>query len=51
MKLDAESELTGVFVHAMENSQSGDFSSTFGGGTMDVAMEQNFVEISYGTSF
>ncbi|MCP4486495.1 MAG: hypothetical protein GY820_04130 [Gammaproteobacteria bacterium] len=51
MKLDANSELTGVFVRSLENSQSGDFSSTFGGGTMDASMEQNFLEISYGTNF
>ncbi|MCP3688127.1 MAG: hypothetical protein GY784_06915, partial [Gammaproteobacteria bacterium] len=51
MTLESGSELTGVFVHSLENCQSGAFSDSFGGGEIESCMEQNFLEVSYGTNF
>ncbi|MCP4187575.1 MAG: hypothetical protein GY763_08245 [Gammaproteobacteria bacterium] len=51
MQLEGGSELTGVFVHSFEECQSGDFSASFGGGEIEACMEQNFLEIGYGTNF
>ena len=50
-KLKNNNELTGVFVHSLENCQSGPFSVAFGGGTEEACMEQNFIELSYGMLF
>jgi len=50
-KLKNNNELTGVFVHSFEECQSGDFSGSFGGGTLEACMEQNFIEVSYGMLF
>ena len=50
-QLSSKSELTGVFVHSLEECQSGSFSGTFGFGTLEACMEQNFIELSYGMLF
>jgi len=50
-QLSSKSELTGVFVHSLENCQSGPFSVAFGGGIEETCMDQNFIELSYGKMF
>ncbi|VAW95191.1 hypothetical protein MNBD_GAMMA22-1001 [hydrothermal vent metagenome] len=50
-RIDANSEYTVDFVHSFKNSSSGAFSSAFGSGTMEVEMEQNFLEIAYSKMF
>lgn len=53
-KLDTDSELSANFVHSFKNSISGTFAPTvagFGGGTMTLEMEQNFVEMGYSKLF
>lgn len=51
MQLDKNSEITAVWVHTLSESQSGPFAAAFGGGTLEAEMEQNFIEVSYGTRF
>ena len=50
-KLDATTEITGVWVHTLKREESGDFALAFGGGDLSVDMEQNFIEIGYGKLF
>lgn len=50
-QLDANTELSGVFVHTLNEAASADFSPAFGGGTIEAEMEQNFLEVSYGMLF
>lgn len=49
--LTKNSELNFNYVHSFKNSVTGPFSSSFGGGTMTIEMEQNFVEIGYASHF
>lgn len=49
--LTKDSELSFNFVHSFENSVSGPFSQSFGGGTMNISMEQNFFEFGYASHF
>lgn len=49
--MDDKSELSFNFVHSFKNEVSGDFSPSFGGGTMTIGMEQNFVEMGYSKHF
>ena len=50
-KLNDKRELTAVYVRTLEECETGDFSGTFGGGTLEACMEQNFIEVSYGMKF
>ena len=50
-QLNASTELTAVWVHSLSQCQTGPFSVAFGGGTLEACMEQNFLEVSYGTTF
>jgi long-chain fatty acid transport protein len=50
-QMDANSELTAVWVHTLNESESAPFSPAFGGGTLEAEMEQNFIEVSYGMLF
>ncbi len=53
-RIDANSEYTVDFVHSFKNSVSGEFGPGipgFGGGTIEVEMEQNFLEIAYSKMF
>jgi len=50
-QLDSNTELTAVYVRSLNNCQTGDFSASFGGGTLEACMEQNFIEVSYGMLF
>lgn len=52
--LDKSSELSFNYVHSLNNSVSGAFAPTlpgFGGGTMKLEMEQNFIEVGYAKKF
>ena len=49
--LNDKRELTAVYVRTLEECETGDFSGTFGGGTLEACMEQNFIEVSYGMKF
>ncbi len=49
--LKNDHELTGVFVHSFEECKTNPFSPTFGGGSLEVCAEQNFLELSYGWIF
>lgn len=51
MAMDKTSELSFNYVKSFENSVSGPFSPSFGGGTMTVSMEQNFFEFGYAHHF
>lgn len=50
-QIDPNTELTAVYVHSLNECQTGTFSNSFGGGTLETCMEQNFLEVSYGTAF
>ena len=52
--LDKNSELSFNYVHSFNQSVSGAFAPNlpaFGGGTMKLEMEQNFIEVGYGKKF
>jgi len=49
--LSENRELTAVYVRTLDESQTEPFSSTFGGGTLETHMEQDFLELSYGMLF
>ena len=51
MKLNASSEVTFDYVRSLGNSVSGDAPAAFGGGTTEINMEQNFIELQYGKKF
>ncbi len=51
MALDKTSEINFNYVKSFENSVSGPFSDSFGGGTMNLTMEQNFFEFGYASHF
>jgi len=49
--LSDKRELTAVYVRTLEECETGDFSATFGGGSLEACMEQDFIELSYGMLF
>lgn len=52
--LDKSSELSFNYVHSFNNSVSGAFAPNlpaFGGGTMNLEMSQNYLEVGYGKKF
>ncbi|MFV2060615.1 MAG: OmpP1/FadL family transporter [Gammaproteobacteria bacterium] len=49
--INPKSEWSMNFVHSFKNSTSGTFNPNFGGGTMTVEMEQNFLELGYSRLF
>ena len=51
MAMSKTSEINFNYIKAMENSVSGPFSSNFGGGTMNISMEQNLFEFGYAQHF
>lgn len=49
--MSKNSEISANFVHSFKNDVTGPFSANFGGGTMHIEMEQNFVELGYSKHF
>jgi len=49
--LSDKRELSAVYVRSLEECQTGAFSDSFGGGTLEACMEQDFIELSYGMLF
>jgi len=49
--LNDKRELTAVYVRTLDECETAPFSGTFGGGTLEACMEQNFIEVSYGMKF
>ena len=45
------SEISFNYVHSFKNTVTGPFSQSFGGGTMEIYMEQNFFEFGYAQHF